>query len=147
MEELINKIIYSVWIDHSEQHEMFFETNMGDIAYLAVGDCCSESWFYHVLGADVLINARVLDVKEIPMGQADDGYSRQDSDQLYCIKITTDKGMADIEFRNSSNGYYGGWIEEIDPNLVSKKFMVRVDKDYTANTLYNNESDPIQMGL
>ncbi len=30
--------------------------------------------------------------------------------QFYGYKITTDKGDATIEFRNSSNGYYGGSI-------------------------------------
>jgi hypothetical protein len=27
------------------------------------------------------------------------------------VKLRTDKGLADIVFRNSSNGYYGGSIE------------------------------------
>jgi hypothetical protein len=30
---------------------------------------------------------------------------------VYGYKLRTDKGHATIAFRNSSNGYYGGWLE------------------------------------
>jgi hypothetical protein len=41
----------------------------------------------------------------------EDGKTRQDFDSLYGYGVVTDKGEGDIEFRNSSNGYYGGWLE------------------------------------
>ena len=29
----------------------------------------------------------------------------------YGVKITTEHGRCTIDFRNDSNGYYGGWLE------------------------------------
>lgn len=41
---------------------------------------------------------------------ADEGYSNKyDYLQIYGFKIVTTIGICDIIFRNSSNGYYGGW--------------------------------------
>ena len=34
-----------------------------------------------------------------------------DEVQYYGLKITTERGRAMIDYRNDSNGYYGGWIE------------------------------------
>ncbi len=42
-------------------------------------------------------------------------YPRQKSeyDILYGIKVYSDVGVMTIIFRNSSNGYYGGWLDKI----------------------------------
>jgi len=39
------------------------------------------------------------------------GKYREDVDevQYYGLKITTDKGRCTLDYRNDSNGYYGGW--------------------------------------
>ncbi len=45
-------------------------------------------------------------------------------------KLTTDKGYADIVFRNSSNGYYGGSIELLKRELPEG--MAAIDDDWHA---------------
>ena len=43
-----------------------------------------------------------------------DGLGRQDYDTAYSIGLQTDAGACFIVYRNSSNGYYGGWIQRVD---------------------------------
>jgi hypothetical protein len=137
MNELVGKRI------NHEQHYLVFKTDRGDVTYYADGDCCSESWFYHVLGVDALLGHTVLESTEIDVDDPDDDLSRQEVDHLYCIKLKTDAGYADVEFRNSSNGYYGGelvlvdapdpygWNKHIKDELAKTRF-VPVTADYTA---------------
>ena len=136
MKELEGKIIKQIFIDKDEQHYILFKTDAGNIVYHADADCCSESWFYHILGFDNLINHKVVSVEEIDTGDApEDGRCRQEYDDLYCIKIKTEKGHADIEFRNSSNGYYGGWLElhSTDGKLPEGVKFKKITDDYTSN--------------
>ena len=132
MNELIGRTIRAVYIDDDDQHYLSFETDAGTVVYVAEGDCCSESWFYHVLGVDNLLGQTVLEVDEIEMGEPADSYSRQDEDKLYGIKLRTARGYTDIEFRNSSNGYYGGWVEIYSATPDAR--MVQITEDYTAQT-------------
>jgi len=44
-----------------------------------------------------------------------DGVHHKGVDEVsyYGVKITTDAGRCTIDFRNDSNGYYGGWLEVV----------------------------------
>lgn len=135
MKELEGKIIQEVWIDQANERFLMFQTDQGLLAYEAEGDCCSESWFYHVLGVDNLIGQRVLEIEHVDLGEPLDGFSRQDVDELYGVKIKTERGWADVEFRNSSNGYYGGWLSLFpceSPQALGTG-MVQLTEDYTAD--------------
>lgn len=81
----------------------------------AYGDCCSLSWFEHINGTIFLEGAVIQSVEGVYMSHKDAGPD-QDKDEcnyikVYGYKIRTDKGIFEIEMRNSSNGYYGGNIE------------------------------------
>jgi hypothetical protein len=106
---LIGKKIEKIFIDKNRQEFLVFEFEDSHIIYLAVGDCCSESWFADIISVDALLGGTVTAAIEIPMPQ-DNFRTRQDIDIVYGILITTDKGRCTIAFRNSSNGYYGGWL-------------------------------------
>lgn len=74
-------------------------------------DCCSESWVEHV---DAPIDG--LTVEKVTETSAEDlGYgTRQEYDQVWFLRVAgaeryTSRGCT-VEFRNSSNGYYGGWV-------------------------------------
>lgn len=76
----------------------------------AVGDCCSESWFEHIeLPALGVKGAKILsyDEKDLDESFEDDklGYT-----SIYSFCLHTDKGDLDLELRNTSNGYYGGYV-------------------------------------
>ncbi len=90
---------------------LVIDTVDGPISYVAEGDCCSNSWFYRVLDLNNLIGQKVAAVVE---GRddvdADDGMTQQDSDSVYSYCILSATGGCEVTFRNSSNGYYGGWL-------------------------------------
>ena len=117
MDKLIGRVIQKIEVDKHEQQYLVFETDVGRLVYCAYGDCCSESWFADITGVDALLGGRVVAVEGVDMGwvsEEKDKRCRQEHDQLYGYKLTTDKGRAEIVFRNSSNGYYGGWIDEVE---------------------------------
>ena len=88
----------------------------GDGLYVQVnteGDCCSETWFADITGVENLVGRHIASFELVEMPESynvDDGRTRQESDEAYGIKITTDAGYCDIVYRNSSNGYYGGSV-------------------------------------
>ena len=83
-----------------------FETTEGDVVVLVDADCCSHTWVEHIempsLGFPALVSA--VDDLDLP-GTTD---TENGLLQVYGCKITTDKGEIIIDYRNESNGYYGG---------------------------------------
>lgn len=114
MKELIGKKITGIRINE-DQSVLVFDTDRGAVGYETYGDCCSETWFADITGVIALIGATVRYVEIVSMDSynVDDGRARQDCDEAYGYRLTTDKGNADIVFRNSSNGYYGGSIDRL----------------------------------
>lgn len=135
LRQLLERRIDAIRIDGDEQHYLAFDTDAGTLCMAALGGCCSESWFYHILGVKALLGHTVTDI-EIVKDDADppDTYSRQEEDKLYGFNIRTTGGMADVEFRNSSNGYYGGWLEAVK-SIPPEVRMIAVTDDYTAQLL------------
>lgn len=134
MKELIGKTITGLRISEGEEI-LSFDTKDGcTFVYRAYGDCCSETWFADITGVSALIGGTVASADFVDMDgtyNVDDGRGRQDYDQAYGVKIMTDRGHADIIYRNSSNGYYGGDIE-----LVSERYSdecsTQITDDWTA---------------
>lgn len=112
MQEIMGKKILSLAVS-DDQNFLKFSTDTGDIIYKAVGECCYETWFADIIGVHSLLGATIINIEEISMDNynVDDGRGRDDVDKAYGYKLTTNLGTSDIVFRNSSNGYYGGWIE------------------------------------
>lgn len=147
MKELISCTINTIELDKNKQHYLRFNTDSGAILYQTEGDCCSETWFADLIGVDYLLNAKVTTVEEIQREEVidsdagygqrtiknynlNDGRGRQDYDQVYGYKITTNKGTADIIFRNSSNGYYGGYINYVKEVWEKNVEFMDITKDY-----------------
>lgn len=98
----------------------------------AVGDCCSQTWFADVIGYEALLGGDILSVDEIDMPQPTDVRGRSDVDTNYGIKITTTAGYCDLVYRNASNGYYGGWCNELDPATPIPEAMETVTQDWSS---------------
>lgn len=107
---LKERVVKEIFVSAGEG-EIRIVTDDGIMGAHAVGDCCSESWFADFTGVDALLNHRVLEVDIVDMEEVSDGRTRQEVDQIYGYKFKTEAGYADLVFRNSSNGYYGGWVE------------------------------------
>jgi len=137
MEKLIGKKIESVTIFGDYHNYILFKTDLGDVKYFADGDCCSSSFFSEIFNADNIIGQVIKEVKDIPLedGEAPNrGATEDDNEKVYGIHITSDKGTCTIIFRNHSNGYYGGSIEETEEKLSNNKSWF-VEKDWSAPSL------------
>jgi hypothetical protein len=86
-----------------------FITNEGDIIARADGDCCSSSWIEHVELPAMGFPTKVVSEQDIEMPDLGNP-NEYDEIAYYGYKITTDKGDMIIDYRNKSNGYYGGWL-------------------------------------
>lgn len=134
MKDLVGRTIAGISVGGRDEL-LSFDTDKGPVTYGTYGDCCSETWFADITGVKALIGGKVLEAEEVDMEKVgynvDDGRTRQDSDSAYGWKLKTDKGYADIIFRNSSNGYYGGDIE--GPTFEKpKEAMTPITDDWQA---------------
>lgn len=74
-------------------------------------ECCSITWIESIDTPEYL-NGVIQEIENIDMPDRGNiaTQKRESVDEVkyYGLKITTDKGIAVIDYRNDSNGYYGG---------------------------------------
>jgi hypothetical protein len=102
--------IIAVFLSKKKEEIRFDVKGGGSVFASTYGDCCSYTWIEQVDGAEQLIG-KVVSVEDVPMPNDIKGKDMYDVIEQYGLKITTDKGYGLIEYRNSSNGYYGGNLE------------------------------------
>lgn len=106
---LIGKTVTAVYLA-SDKKALRFDVEGGEpIIARADGDCCSSTWIESLDTPDLLVGGVVTAVEDIEMpdlGQKDE----YEVIAYYGSKITTTKGACVIDYRNESNGYYGGNI-------------------------------------
>jgi hypothetical protein len=115
LEILEKEYINSIYLS-SLKDFVVFETNRFFIAFSTMADCCSESWINHISGLECLSNTIVIKTEAVTqmkkLEKGDEGFSgKQEVDEIYSFKIFTPDGVCELEMRNASNGYYGGWLE------------------------------------
>jgi len=138
MKSLIGKTINHVMLDQNGQHVIVFVDvdYLNSVwAFIAKGGCCSETWFSDIIGIDALLGHTVTGVEELelPNYNTRDGRCRQRSDKVYGYKLTTEAGVCDVIFRNSSNGYYGGSVRQLDELATRQLYWhgyQEITKDY-----------------
>ncbi len=119
LQQLIGRRVEALLIDGGQQRLVFVCHGL-TVLWTVVGDCCSESWFADIVDVDHLFSAEVTAIAVVPLPawvNTDDGRGRQETDEAYGYRVTTERGYVDIIFRNSSNGYYGGWME---PTIIDQ---------------------------
>lgn len=94
----------------SDKEAILFQTTDGDVVAQCDGDCCSSTWIENIENTVREFPALVVSAEDIEDGLPDTIEDDPDYDclQFYGFKIITDKGVIIIDYRNSSNGYYGG---------------------------------------
>jgi hypothetical protein len=97
-----------------EKDELTFICVGGRYTYTTEGECCSTSWIEHLTIPPNIVGAKITGKTE-PELPSFDGTPEGSSDQHEDLKIyhtawQTDHGEVIAEYRNSSNGYYGGWM-------------------------------------
>jgi len=134
MKELLGKTITKVQMLGNDY--IAFTTDTGKvIEYDAYGDCCSISWFAHIDNLKALIGNKINSVEarkmwtkeEIKKAESEGDYEVL---ALYGYLLKTNKGTCDIEFRNDSNGYYGGSADLITLSKKQRKELKTIKKDF-----------------
>lgn len=107
---LSNKKIVKMQIA-SDKEALLFVTDNGDELIVRVdADCCSYTWIESVELPALGFPFTVIACDDLDMNKEPLENEEYECLQFYGAKITTDKGDLVIDYRNSSNGYYGGSI-------------------------------------
>lgn len=94
--EVVNRDELTITLDGGEK-----------IRFGVKGFCCSRSWIEHFETIRDIRGATIISVMNLDLGELlPDG-----SLKSYQTIIKTDRGEISVEYRNSSNGYYGGYLE------------------------------------
>ncbi len=111
-ENMYNRPLREVTLSGDKGAVTFRFADGGERSFDVYGDCCSHSWVEHlqmptdVNGANIL---QVIDSDVITQDHdAHDEENGGDSIQVYNTIFRTDRGDIVLEYRNSSNGCYGG---------------------------------------
>lgn len=130
MEILLNRTIAEIRVN--EEYLVFTDTEGQVFGYRVIGDCCSHSYFYDFHHPERLLKGNpVAAVEEIELGDDETG-EYGDVVACYGYRITTnDETFGPVStvfsFRNSSNGYYGGWMERMRPQDIARLDLAKLD--------------------
>lgn len=112
MEELIGRKILSVGID--EEHDILrFKTDAGPVFYMTENECCNWVYFNDILGIKEILGKVVNSITHHDCKDISHDSSAIDCLDEYMITLNSDTGRCDITYRNSSNGYYGGYCVNV----------------------------------
>jgi hypothetical protein len=136
--KLLGKKIIEIEIA-DEKDFLKFITDSEPVFMQVEADCCSTSWIEHISLPELPAVCLKIEDVEMPKPSKEELYkhaqlnyssgfdpegTEEEKDLIsgsclkcYGLKIITDKGYLDIEYRNSSNGFYGGRMQflERDP--------------------------------
>lgn len=138
MKELLEKTIVKVEIgvgsDDAEEGTRLVFTDSEGVKYVydAYGDCCSATWFSHISGLRNLLGktvAKITEREEREATKAEEAEGDYEVLSIYGYILNTSEGDCYIEFRNDSNGYYGGEAEFVG-NEVQNNSLKEVREDF-----------------
>lgn len=107
----VGKIVCEIEID-DDLCRLIFEDSTS-LGLSLTGDCCSISEFSKNSREDVvdLIGAIIKSIEDRDNEEVRDKIIWEDEgeeNEYHCVFITTDKGHVTLDWRNASNGNYGG---------------------------------------
>lgn len=107
MNQLVGKKIKSMKIAKDKQ-AILFETECGlGLQALVDADCCSYTWIESIELPAKGFPFEIISIDDLDMPDLGD-MPDCDCVSYYGAKITTTSGDLVIDYRNDSNGYYGG---------------------------------------
>lgn len=121
-DDMLNRRLASVTLSEDKERITFAFEDGGERAFGVEGDCCSSSWIEHLEMPPDLAGATLLSVEDGGgVDKTDDDalnpkgeYGREhECLQVYQTTFRTNRGDVTLEYRNSSNGYYGGYLVEV----------------------------------
>ena len=126
LDSLLGRTIRAIYMG---EKALMFVTDAQSVAFTVWGDCCSHSYFYDFYGVrNLLDNGPVIAWEAVDLDPSDPGYVTEGNkgnragdyaDQVVCYgyRLTTVHPLfgevsSVFSFRNDSNGYYGGSLED-----------------------------------
>lgn len=90
-----------------DRQSILFQTDKGEVLVSVDADCCSTTWVESIELPALGFPSKVISVENLDMP---DLGTMEGCDVVayYGCKIVTDGGEMIIDYRNDSNGYYGG---------------------------------------
>lgn len=127
--KLIGKIIKSIYLADDKTAIRFDLDNGKIIIGICYSECCSSTWIENIEDPENIINSSVISVDDLPLDDLPLEMENNDGNMIefYGIKITTNKGYCVIDYRNESNGHYGGDL--IFPSSISDYSICRLGWD------------------
>jgi hypothetical protein len=110
-EKLLNRKIKNAYTKPGNE-EFVIEFEDGIQRFQVQGDCCSQSWIEHFTVPNDVDGATLLSVEE--SGGTEEKHPDHECLLVYETRFRTNRGDIVLEYRNSSNGYYCGYIEMVD---------------------------------
>lgn len=104
---LVGKILKGVMLADDRKALRFDTVDGGEIIVRVDGDCCSDSWVEGIELPALGFPCVVLEVNELDLADRDIIYE-DGVTAMYGCQIKTTSGDMVIDYRNDSNGYYGG---------------------------------------
>lgn len=115
--DVIGKALSAVEIAADKESFVLRFTDGSRAVYLVEGDCCSYSWVEHVDVPPDALGQPILSVEEYDVETVEE-HPEHDCLQVYQTRLETTKGTVALEYRNSSNGYYGGYITRVAEEYI-----------------------------
>ena len=122
-DNMLNKPLRSVELSNHKERITFRFQDGSHRSFGVEGDCCSQSWIEHLDVPNDLVGAVITSVEDgggIPWDGhiclEEVNFSRScghDHLQVYNTRFFTNRGTIVLEYRNDSNGYYGGCLVDI----------------------------------
>ncbi len=125
-ERIIGKTIASIELSSDKEEIDLTFSDRTRHRFRVEGECCSTSWVEHLELPPDVIGATITAVQEhAPISntmsdalEAERAILQEQSESdvvkhHYYSAIATNRGQIWIEYRNSSNGYYGGSIVDV----------------------------------
>lgn len=125
-QDVIGKSIESVVLDGEADRIRFTFQDGSERSYGVEGDCCSSSWIEHLEMPNDIKGAVIQSVEDgggVPWDNHECVQTEYDRDYkvvkegcghdslaVYNTRFSTNKGAIVLEYRNDSNGYYGGYL-------------------------------------
>lgn len=106
---LIGKTIVGMMI-RDDKEALLLQTAAGGLVIGMDADCCSHTWIESVSTPALGYPAKIIDARDLELNKPDSNDGDYDVVRYYGAIIVTDRGDIVLDYRNSSNGYYGGNI-------------------------------------
>jgi hypothetical protein len=104
---MVGKTVTAIHLAEDKKAIRFDLSDGSSVIAKCDGDGCSSTWIEHIENPEFLIGSPITLAQDVPMPNP----PQPDEDglvQSYGFKMRTAKGDVLLEYRNESNGYYGG---------------------------------------